>query len=344
MAVNLLLSYAFHAKTDLRAIRRSLVCGRLLIDSGAFTAWTKGQPIALDAYAEYLEAWSTVWDHAITLDVIGNPDATAANTRKLHERGLPVMPVFTRGNSLADFDAMVRDVGYVCVGGLVGLSPKAQRARVGMLQRRAADGGGGIHALGIGSLETLRGARPYSADASNISSTFKYGCIAYFDGKRIRSVSLKDTKQLTRDREHIRAHGIDLGPLARTGRMPSNIADRAGLMRAMSLAYAAADEHLKATRRVEPPRAVTDAVGTHLFSSASAQFGREASFVAELDRDLHTGTHLYSSVVADTYAADVAAVDHQVHDGAVPLLWRRYAPRHADHCRYRSPSRRSATA
>jgi hypothetical protein len=117
VAVNLLLSYAFHSATKLSDVRRDLVCGRLMIDSGAFTAWTKGYKIDVDEYAEFLERWRGCWDHAITLDVIGDGKASARNTRKLHERGLPVMPVFTRGDTLADFDAMVAEVGYVCVGG-----------------------------------------------------------------------------------------------------------------------------------------------------------------------------------------------------------------------------------
>ncbi|GAA1246616.1 hypothetical protein GCM10009609_07640 [Pseudonocardia aurantiaca] len=184
MAVNLLLSYAFHESTDLAKLRRGLVCGQLLLDSGAFTAHTTGRTITLDAYAKFLERWRGCWDHAITLDVIGDPRKTAAHTRKLHERGLPVMPVFTRGDSVTEFDAMVRDAGYVAVGGTVGLGTKPQRERVTMLQRRAQDLGGGIHALGVGAISTLRPARPYSADASSVSGAFRFGTVVYFDRLR----------------------------------------------------------------------------------------------------------------------------------------------------------------
>ena len=73
MSLNLLLSYAFHAKTDLARIRAAMPCGRIMIDSGAFTAYTKGQAVDIVAYAEYLEHWRGCWDHAITLDAIGDP-------------------------------------------------------------------------------------------------------------------------------------------------------------------------------------------------------------------------------------------------------------------------------
>jgi hypothetical protein len=309
MAVNLLLSYAFHADRKLDQLRADLVCGRLLIDSGAFTAHSTGRPVDLDAYAAYLERWRGCWDYAVTLDVIGDQAATMRNTRILHARGLPVMPVFTPGGSLAEFDAMVADCGYVCVGGLVGLPRPIQLRRVGTLQRRAQERGGGIHALGIGSLDILRAARPWSADASSVSGAFRFGSVIYFDGQRIRSTAATKTDHLARDREWIRAHGIDLAHLARTGRMPHK-SERPRLIQAMTLAYAVADELLKRTGPVPAPSGTDDLPGTHLYSSIGAD-GRDVDATAALDRRLHT-------------------------DPDVPSIWRRYSTAHT--CKGRAPS------
>lgn len=332
MAVNLLLSYAFHADTKLDAVRRDLVCGLLMIDSGAFTAHTKGRPVSLDAYAVYLERWRGCWDHAVTLDVIGDGKASAANTRKLHARGLPVMPVFTRGDSVAEFDAMVRDVGYVCVGGLVGLPKAVQIKRVGLLQRRAQNLGGGIHALGIGSMDTLRATRPYSADASSVSGAFRFGSVVYFDGNTIRKVSVTDTAKLRRDHAHLRAHGIDLGLLARTGRMPGKEAGRQRLMQAMSLAYASADEWLKRTGPVAAPGARRP--GTHLYSSLGGDAADVAASAA-VDRALHhPGPHLYNSITPEFALAPSAGLDRELHVAAsVPPIWRTYGRTHTCHRR-----------
>lgn len=320
MSVNLLLSYAFHERTDLAKVRRNLVCGRLLIDSGAFTAFTTGKTITLDSYAGFLEKWRGCWDHAITLDVIGDPAKTAAQTRKLHERGLPVMPVFTRGGNLAEFDAMVRDAGYVAVGGTVGLGTKPQRERVAMLQRRAQDLGGGIHALGVGSLSTLRVARPYSADASSISGAFRFGTVVYFDGREVRNTPISNRAKLTRDRDHLRAHGVDLAPLVRSGRMPGQMTGRKELMQAMSLAYAAADETLKRTGLVPAPRHGSSAAsqGTHLYSSVADRSGAYAYQVSEVDAQIHDGPHLYASInrgggPRGAEAEGTSALDTQLH-------------------------------
>jgi hypothetical protein len=271
VAVNILLSYAYHYRTDLHEVRKKLICGRLMIDSGAFTAHTSGAVIGLQDYGNYLLENRGAWDTAVTLDVIGDPVASRANTLKLHGMGLPVMPVFTRNDSLAEFDAMVRDSRYVCVGGAGGMSQTALLKRVALLQRRAEDLGGGVHALGMGAIAHLLKARPYSSDASNISGAFRFGTIMIFDGRAVRGIGVRDKDGMRANLSTLHAHGVDVAGLAAIGRMPTASGDgtmtRAQLMGAMGLAYAAADEYLKTKASVPVPEGVTDNPGTHLFSA-----------------------------------------------------------------------------
>jgi hypothetical protein len=339
MSVNLLLSYAFHADTNLRQVRNRLVCGRLLIDSGAFTAWSKGRPISLDAYAEYLETWRGCWDHAVTLDVIGNGRETAKNTRKLHAKGLPVMPVFTRGDKLREFDAMVQENGYVCVGGLVGLPVPAQKARVKMLQRRAQDQGGGIHALGIGSVAVLRDAMPYSSDSSTVSGAFQFGKVIYFNGKDVVAVypnKPADRAKMLRDAKLIRGHGIDLGPLVRAGRLPGASSGRAALIQSMGLAFAVADEWLKRRAVVPAPHpgiahGATDP-GPHYFNATTTT---DLPALSQLDARLH-GPHLYAAITPSFGVEPIAELDRALHTGqSVPSVWRVYSAHHR--CRATAP-------
>lgn len=287
MAVNILLSYAFHQKTDLNRVRSHLPCGRLFIDSGAFTAYSTGKPIQLQEYAEYLQHFQGAWNHAVTLDKIGDPVATRRQTQKLHAMGLPVMPVFTAGESLAEFDAMVRDVGYVCVGGGVGMTKAATVKRIGVLQHRAEALGGGIHALGVGAIPFLRQARPYSADASNISAAFRFGLIRFFDGVGIRAIKANDKVALAKYRVPLRAHGIDVAELATIGRMPGK-ETRSALMRAMSVSYVVADEYLKRGARAPVPAGVEDVPGTHLYSSIIGEFLLDPAL--EIEAMIHGGT------------------------------------------------------
>lgn len=266
MTVNVLVSYGYAPGLNLSALRRGLGCGRIMVDSGAFSAHTSGKTVTLDGYARHLDRWAGCWDHAITLDVIGDPVGTHRNTRRLHERGYPVMPVFTLGGRLAEFDAMVRDSRYVAVGGLVGLSGPTVRARIAMLQRRGRDGGGGIHALGVSSVEHLLAARPYSADASTASSGYRFGTVTVFDGRSMRGVSITNRAHMTLYRDLLAAQGIDVATLLRTRRMPSG-EGRHKLTAAMFLGYACADEVLH--RRGVPAPAAGAPTGTVLYIAVS---------------------------------------------------------------------------
>lgn len=306
MAVNMLVSYAFFAKEDLGAFRRAMPCGRLLLDSGAFTAASTGKPIRLAEYADFLATWRGAYDHAITLDVIGDPVASARNTKHLHDRGLPVLPVFTRGGKPAEFDAMVRDVGYVCVGGGVGMPTALLVQRLRALQVRAEELGGGIHALGVGNLAGLRKIRPYSADASNVSSAFRFGTVIAYDGRNLRIFQHTDRTKLRQHFTEFKAQrlGPQITDLLRTGRQPAGAA-REALLRGFTIAYAAADED---TVRfgVPVPHGTTDSPGTHMYAAM-------------------TGMHL---------ARPVAQLDGLLHAGEwTAPLWERYRTRHEAQCR-----------
>lgn len=289
MAVNLLMSYAYHATTDIAEIRGQMPCGRIMIDSGAFTAYTTGKEIKFGEYANFLKNSAGAWDHAVTLDTIGDPIATAKNTRRLHEMGIPVMPVFTVGDKLAEFDAMIADVGYVCVGGTVGMDKAQQIRRLAMLQRRAEGLGGGIHALGVGAESALRKIRPYSSDASSLTYVVRYGMVFYWDGKKVTSVRTGDRH--TRDPafvRHLAGHGVNVSALF-DGNKLSRKLDVAELIGKLSYAYAVADEVLKTEKPVPTPQGIDDLPGTHLYNSMT---GRDrAGAVAELDTIIHSGKY-----------------------------------------------------
>lgn len=308
MAVNLLVSFAYCATQDVSQLRASMPCGRIMLDSGAFTASTSGRPVNLDDYARFLDTWPDVFDHSVTLDVIGDPAATKRNTFKLHGMGHNVMPVFTRGEKVAEFDAMVRDSGYVCVGGGVGMSKTFGVPRMAMLQRRAEDMGGGIHALGISGHVALAKIRPYSCDSSRVSIAFKLGyLLVYTRTKRVVVVPITGLQKHARPHwSALRDQGIDLAPILRAGRMPTMEDEpaRSNLAQAMSVTFLCMDEDTAAWG-VPVPTGVDDTPGCHLYSAAGNDMGIAVS-------------HL------DTLAHDDA--------WTVPL-WTAYRHKHARQCR-----------
>lgn len=300
----MLLSFAFFSTADIGALRKQMPCGRLMIDSGAFTALSTGRPIQLDDYARFLETWRGSWDQAVTLDVIGDPVATMRNTRKLHDRGINVMPVFTRGGTVEEFDSMVKEFGYVCVGGGVGMPKPLVIDRLSALQHRAEQNGGGIHALGVGNMNGVRQIRPFSCDASNISSSFVWGRMICYDGRRFHSVRLVETKLMRKLLIHFRDQGLEMAEMAAARRQPKG-QGRVTLMQGMSVGYACADEDTVGFK-VPVPHGINDTVGTHMYSAVTGGFLAPA--LAELDAMMHSETW------------------------TVPL-WDRYRDRHRAQCR-----------
>lgn len=216
---DVLLSYAFHrkTKTDLRVLRKAIGPEALmLIDSGAFTAHTTGVKIEKEAYADYLREWEGVYDRAITLDVIGDPKATMANTRWLWDQGLPVLPVHTASATLAEFDAVCDDpdTDYLALGGLVsafpGLARAARQKFVAALVWRARRSGVAVHVLGSAGHSLLRNAQPFSVDVSTPSRTLLYGIVSiYIDHmKRPEQIAANDVAKIRLHRQALADHGI----------------------------------------------------------------------------------------------------------------------------------------
>ena len=140
----------------------------ILVDSGAFSAFRSGKPVTLDEYRAFLDMSRP--ERYITLDVIGDWQATLHNCRELESAGYAPIPVW----HAQDPWELLRDltVGYplVALGGLVPLTPTA---RSSVLRRIFGEHPHDYHGLGIGSPALLR-AFPW---ASCDSSTWDYDSI-----------------------------------------------------------------------------------------------------------------------------------------------------------------------
>lgn len=237
--VDLLLSYAFHDTLDHCGLRSRLPDGSLVwIDSGAFTAYTKGLTITREEYAEHLRKNAGGYDYAFSLDSIGDPKASRENTEWLWEQGLKVVPVFHFGSPLSEFRSLCEDYGYVAAGGLV---PYAKdRGRITKYLRHlvceAAERGTAIHALGTAGRQTVIKTGVWSADSSTVSSAPLYGNVPLYDRKRRRLVMLQaaDTAGLYRHRHDLLAYGFPLDVIMREKRWAQG--QRPAMFRASLLA------------------------------------------------------------------------------------------------------------
>lgn len=212
MAVDLLLSFAFHAKTDLAAVREALGPDqRLMIDSGAFTAHTTGKQVRLEDYAAYLQHWDGVWDYAMNLDVIGDGDATDVNLRRLHGMGVPVMPIYTASAPIETVDDLAQRAPYMAYGGLVGVPRKLQIPATKVVVERAAAHGCTVHALGQTGPEMFRTTNALSGDSSAVSRAPLNFQLPVYDPRANRLVPLQFgmAKGWREMRPLLRAYGLD---------------------------------------------------------------------------------------------------------------------------------------
>jgi len=108
--LNLLVSFLF-----LQAWGETWKPQRTILDSGAFSAWTKGQVVDIDKLCE--EAGSGKWDEAVALDVIGDGEKGLENALYMKDKGLTVMPVFHYGEPWSILQAYRDGFGRIGLSG-----------------------------------------------------------------------------------------------------------------------------------------------------------------------------------------------------------------------------------
>lgn len=175
---------------------------RLMIDSGAFTAWKSGNPIKIDDYCRFLDSIERLRPfYAIQLDSVGNHDETERNLRIMLSRGYDVLPVFTRGAPLDWLDECYRLSDYTLFGGIVEGSGNQKYVQWFMEHAK----GRRCHWLGFDNKKYVVHYKPYSLDSSSWESASRFGALfTYTGGNSFTGFSKKDAvKELPLIRRHL---------------------------------------------------------------------------------------------------------------------------------------------
>jgi hypothetical protein len=150
---------------------------RLLIDSGAFTAWKVGKPILLDDYCRFLESLAIKPFRYFTLDVIGDPAGSMRNYEIMLKRGFTPIPVFTRGEEPSVIDDYYKTSDLIAIGGLVGTSRNKGFVKgISPFLK-----GRNIHLLGFTNKTFIKILRPFSCDSSSVFCANRFGILDLFD-------------------------------------------------------------------------------------------------------------------------------------------------------------------
>lgn len=178
--VNILVAYPYFNQQMFEYLR-SLDPGefRLIVDSGAFTAWNTGREIKLDDYCKFLEQIAFLRPfHAVQLDVFGDPEGSWKNFEIMKERGFDVMPVFTRGESLERLERMYEETDYIMFGGVV--VGRSNKNYVKWFSER--NKGRKVHWLGFTNIDFIKHYKPESVDSSSWASADRYGSLSLYLG------------------------------------------------------------------------------------------------------------------------------------------------------------------
>lgn len=90
---------------------------KIFVDSGAFSAHSKGAKINIDRYCRYLENVNA--DLQANLDSIGNAEESYQNLRYIEKSGIKVMPVFHKGEDINYLLNYIEQYDYIALGGMV---------------------------------------------------------------------------------------------------------------------------------------------------------------------------------------------------------------------------------
>jgi hypothetical protein len=162
---------------------------RVIIDSGAFTAFTSGKKIDPRDYARWALDFQDRWEHRMVdlnfmnLDVIGDQDASWQNQSILEGLGMKPLPIVTYGAPKHHLTRALDNYPYIALGGLVPYIRQKELLRkwldVCFSQIMAKKKSTGImpkvHLLGVTTDWVLKRYPCYSSDSSSWVGCLRFG-------------------------------------------------------------------------------------------------------------------------------------------------------------------------
>lgn len=169
---------------------------RFFLDSGAYSAWTKGTAIDIDEYCAFIRENIEHLDVYASLDVIpGKPNQIAsiqerneaaeqswANYLYMLREGLDPIPVYHYGEDMRFLERMLEHgCGYIGIGGLVGVPSEQRRMFLDRVFDRITDDAGKpvvkTHGFGMTSIPLIFRYPWYSVDSTTWIKMTANGCI-----------------------------------------------------------------------------------------------------------------------------------------------------------------------
>ncbi len=218
-----LFSFFYFRDTDMRTFIDALSYQpKVFVDSGGFTAFTKGATIDIDEYARWIHRNNDVIDVYVNLDEIGNPKETLRNQLRMEQlrlRPLPVIHFGAEPDEVARYAA--RGYDHQCLGGLVPhLKTVHAEVKSGSgpvldwldrMHEVAKERGVELHGFGATTWPLLKRYAWRSVDSSTWTAGFRFGRSTVFDHQRGRwlGLDLRDRQRIMGASQLLRRYGCD---------------------------------------------------------------------------------------------------------------------------------------
>lgn len=150
---------------------------RVFLDSGAFSAYTKGVQVDLPGYCEYIKKNADIIEVvdgvlcASVLDGIGDPLLTYQNQMAMESLGVKPLPCFHYGEDERYLEYYIANYDYVTIGGMVPIStPQLIHWLDRIWERHLTDGSGRprvkVHGFGLTTMSLMKRYPWFSVDSS----------------------------------------------------------------------------------------------------------------------------------------------------------------------------------
>ena len=174
---------------------------RVFLDSGAFSSFSLGVNVNIEAYAEFVKGNQDIIEMASVLDAIGDPEGTYHNQNTMEKLGAEVLPCFHYGEPWSLCEYYLNNYEYITIGGMVPianvkLEPWLDELWGVILTDKDGYSRAKVHGFGLTSKKLMAKYPWYSCDSSSWIQYSANGVIAFpeFD-YGIHISSKKQTRQ-----------------------------------------------------------------------------------------------------------------------------------------------------
>jgi len=152
----------------------------LFLDSGAFSAWSKGIEINIQEYIDFIKTYQEQIKVYAVLDSIGDPEKTLRNQIIMEEAGLDPLPCYHYGEPLEYLENYVKEYDYLALGGMVPISKKDLQLWLDMIFADYICDENGmpktrVHGFGMTIFKLIRRYPWYSVDSTSWIMTSRMG-------------------------------------------------------------------------------------------------------------------------------------------------------------------------